>query len=195
MLKLLDRANEWRSNQITQDPCFTNPSVRISGVRRNGSSIVKLAGTDKWLNLIANIGVLVGIVFLAYEIQQNTIATQLEVASSFQSSFSEVEMLIAVDSEFAELLFNARIGAEINPQEQFRIATFYGNVLRTWQNVHFQYLSDSLDVEIWRGEMARFAQILSEDRGLREHWRLNQNHYSQKFNELIKNSLSDLTSS
>lgn len=69
---------------------------------------MKLAGTDKWLNLIANIGVLVGIFFLAYEIQQNTVATQLEVASSFQSSFSEVEMLIAVDSEFAELLFKAR---------------------------------------------------------------------------------------
>ena len=156
---------------------------------------MKLAGTDKWLNLVANIGVLVGIVFLAYEIQQNTVATQLEVASSFQSSFSEVEMLIAVDSEFAELLFNARIGAELSPQEQFRIAVFYGNVLRTWQNVHFQYLADSLDVEMWRGEMTRFTQILSEDKGLREHWRLSQNHYSQNFNELIRNSLSDLPSS
>ena len=153
---------------------------------------MKLADTDKWLSLIANIGVLVGLVFLAYEIQQDTVATQLEVASSFQSSFSEVEMLIAVDSEFAELLFKARTDAELTPQERFRITTFYGNVLRTWQNVHFQYLSDSLDLEIWRGEMARFNKILSEDQGLREHWKLSQNHYSQNFNELIKNSLSDL---
>ncbi len=153
---------------------------------------MKITGTDKWLNLIANLGVLVGIGVLAYEIQQNTVATQLEVASNFQSSFSEIEMLIAEDSQFAELLFKARTGAELVPQEQFRIATFYGNALRTWQNVHFQYLSDSLDVEMWQGEMARFKQVLSEDQGLRDHWKLSQNHYSHHFNELIKSSLNDL---
>jgi len=146
---------------------------------------VKLDGTDKWLNLIANISVLVGIGFLAYEIQQNTVATQLEVASSFQSSFTEIEMLIAGDSEFAGLLVKGRAGAELNPHEQFRVATFYGNVLRQWQNVHFQYLSDALDEDIWIGETARFTLILNEDRGLHEHWISSRNHYSDRFNELI----------
>lgn len=56
---------------------------------------------NKWLNVAANIGVLAGIVFLAYELQQNTLATDLEVASNFQNSFSEIEMLIAGDAEFS----------------------------------------------------------------------------------------------
>ncbi len=94
-------------------------------------------------------------------------------------------MLIAGDSEFAGLLVKGRSGAEMNPEEQFRVAVFYANVLRQWQHVHFQYLSDALDEEIWRGERARFTLILGEDGGLIDHWRLSQSHYSQRFNELI----------
>ncbi|MFT5501988.1 MAG: hypothetical protein ACI88G_002129, partial [Woeseiaceae bacterium] len=37
-----------------------------------------------------NIGVLAGIIFLAFELQQNTVATRLEAASNFQSSFNSL---------------------------------------------------------------------------------------------------------
>ena len=80
---------------------------------------MKLDSANRWLTLTANIGVLAGIIFLAYELQQNTVATQLEAASNFQNSFSEVEMLIAGDPEFAELLIKGRDGRDVSTADGF----------------------------------------------------------------------------
>ena len=146
---------------------------------------------NNWLTLGANIGVLAGIVFLAYELQQNTVATQLEVASNFQNSFTEIEMLIAGYPEFTDLLMKGREGGDFSPTDQLRLGAFYTNVLRQWQFVHFQYLADTLDEEIWRGQLAYFNQIIGEDLGLFEHWKTSNEHYSPRFNDLIRSITTD----
>ena len=145
-----------------------------------------LERTNHWLALAANIGVLAGIIFLAYELQQNTVATQLEATSNFQDSFTEIELLIAGNPEFAELLLKGVAGEDISAAGQFRLSAFYTNVLRQWQFIHFQYLTDAIDEEIWRGERSYLASVLSADIGLIKHWRSDKGHYSQQFNEMIE---------
>lgn len=147
---------------------------------------MKLQDADKWLSVIANLGVIVGIIFLAYELRQNTLATDLEVASNFHNSFSEIEMLIAGDSEFSQLLLKGRDNEKVTPHESFRLAVFYGNVLRHWQNVHFQYFSGGLDEDIWLGQQEYFTLVLSQDARLAEHWRTSKNHYSPRFNRVMQ---------
>ena len=85
-----------------------------------------------------------GIIFLAVEIQQNTVTTQQSAATSFQDGFSEVELFIAGDPEFAELLEKGRNGEKISDPEQLRLMVFYGTVLRQWQLNHLHYLSGTL---------------------------------------------------
>ncbi|MBL4571653.1 MAG: hypothetical protein JKY86_01070 [Gammaproteobacteria bacterium] len=151
--------------------------------------------TDKlnhWLTLGANVGVLAGIIFLVYELQQNTLATQLDVASNFQNSFTEIEMLIAGEPEFAELLVKGREGENMSPTDQLRLGVFYTNVLRQWQFVHFQYLSNALDEEIWSGQHAYFDQLLGDDLGLLEHWKMTKAHYGSRFNDLIQSMTIEL---
>jgi hypothetical protein len=152
---------------------------------------MKLDIANKWFTLIANIGVLAGIIFLAYELQQNTVATHLEAASNFHSSFSEIEMLIAGDSEFSSLLIKGRTGAELTVHEEFRLRVFYGNVLRQWQYIHYQFLSDALDEDIWRGQLAYFTMVINQDQGLMEHWRNSENHLSPRFNILVRSMVLD----
>jgi hypothetical protein len=141
---------------------------------------------NNWLTLGANVGVLAGIVFLVYELQQNTVATQLDVASNFQNSFSEIEMLISGNPEFTDLLMKGRQGENLSSAEQLRLAVFYTNVLRQWQFVHFQYLANALDEEIWQGQKTYFNQVVRDDRGLFEHWQMSKEQYSPRFNELIR---------
>ncbi|MBL4580371.1 MAG: hypothetical protein JKY29_01020 [Gammaproteobacteria bacterium] len=151
--------------------------------------------TDKlnhWLTLGANVGVLAGIIFLVYELQQNTLATQLDVASNFQNSFTDIEMLIAGEPEFAELLVKGREGENMSPTDQLRLGVFYTNVLRQWQFVHFQYLSDALDKEIWNGQRTYFDQLLGDDSGLLEHWKVTKSHYGSRFNDLIQSMTTEL---
>jgi hypothetical protein len=146
---------------------------------------VNLDSVNRWLALAANVGVLAGIIFLAYELKQNTVATELEAASNFQGSFTELEMLIAGSPEFAELLTKGIAGASTTEVEQLRLNAFYTNVLRQWQFIHFQYLSGAIDEEVWGGERAYLVELMGLDAGLRNHWQSNKRRYTGRFNEMV----------
>ena len=150
---------------------------------------MNLETANRWFAVVANIGVIVGIIFLAYELRQNTIATDLEVASNFQNSFTEIEMLIAGDPEFSALLIKGRTDAELSEHEKFRLTVFYGNVLRHWQNVYYQYYSDALDEDIWLGQREYFTLVLSQDKGLVNHWTVSQSHFSPRFNAVMQSMI------
>ena len=44
---------------------------------------------NKWLSLISNIGVIAGVLFVGFEIQQNTNQMQAEVAQGIMSALRE----------------------------------------------------------------------------------------------------------
>ena len=146
---------------------------------------MNLDSMNRWLTLAANVGVLAGIIFLAYELQQNTVATRVEAASNFNSSFSEIELFIAGNPEFAELLTKGREGTEINGSDQLRLWVFYNQVLRQWQFTHFQYVSEVFDEDNWQGQRAFMLEVLSGDAGLLDHWRQHKNQYSPAFNSVV----------
>jgi len=152
---------------------------------------VNLDLTNRWLTLFANIGVMAGIIFLAVEIQQNTVATQQSAAISFQGGFSEVELFIAGNQDFSELLDKGRKGADVSEPEQLRLMVFYGTVLRAWQLNHLQYLSGALDEDVWLGSRDYMAQILGEDLGLFNRWQNGKNHFSPRFNEMIESIVTE----
>ena len=147
---------------------------------------MNLESTNHWLTLAANVGVLAGIIFLGYELQQNTLATQLEAASNFQDSFTEIELMIAGNPDFAEVLRKGTQGEKLSATDEFRLSAFYTNVLRQWQFIHFQYLTDSINEEIWRGERAYLTGVIHDDVGLFRTWQSNQQRYSPQFNALIE---------
>jgi len=147
---------------------------------------------NRWMTLGANIGVLAGIIFLAFELRQNTVATQLEASSNFQDSFSEIELFIAGSPGFAELLKKGREGEEISAADELRLWVFYGNILRQWQFTHFMYLSGALNEDIWQANQVRLTQIISEDRGLFDHWQTNKLQFSPAFNEMVKSMTIEL---
>jgi len=141
--------------------------------------------TNQWLTLAANVGVLAGILLLAHEIQQNTVATQSAAASSLQSTYADFELLIAADGDFAEILRKGRDGESLGPTELLRLIAFYRTVLRGWQNAHFQYLSGGLDRQLWSGECGLIVVTLPGFPTMQNYWRSNQALYSASFNAFM----------
>lgn len=152
----------------------------------------KLNQVNRWVTVAANVGVLLGIIFLIIELRQNTTATRLQASSNFQDSFSDIEFFITQSPEFAALLDRGRRGETIESAvDQLRLAVFYGNVLRTWQNSHMQYRSGALDEDIWQGSQTRLIQVLKADRGLRDYWQANKAHFSHAFNAMLGSLVAD----
>ncbi len=155
---------------------------------------MNLDSVNRWLTLVANVGVLAGIIFLAYELQQNTVATRVEAASNFNSSFSEIELFIAGNPEFAELLTQGREGQEIDGPNELRLWVFYNQVLRQWQFTHYQYLSDVFDEDNWQAQRAFMLAVLSGDIGLVDHWRQHKSQYNPDFNTVIDSLIDEFES-
>jgi hypothetical protein len=153
---------------------------------------MNLRALNHWLTLAANIGVMAGIIFLAYEIQQNTLATQLDAATIFQSSYSDIEQSIYNDPEFAALLVKGRDEEPLTEVEGLRIWVFYNNVLRQWQVNHFLYLSGALSEGMWDGNQAFMARVFAEDIGLLSQWRASKQMYSPEFNDIVESITADM---
>ena len=154
---------------------------------------MNLDSTNRWLTLAANIGVMAGIIFLAFELQQNTVAIQLQAASNFQSSHSDMERSIYGNPEFAELLRKGREGEEVSDTDQLRLAVFYSGAFRQWQFHHFLHLSNALSDEVWQANKAMMAKVVREDRGLLNHWRTNTQELSPTFNEMFESMIDEGT--
>jgi hypothetical protein len=141
------------------------------------------------IQILANIGVVAGIIFLGYELRQNTVATQLSAASDYEDSLSEVELLIASNPEFANLLQKGIDGDDLTDTELLRLTTFYRRVLRGWQVSYYQNVRGALDDELWHGQVDSYSRTLRKDAGLRSYWEQNKFTFSEGFNDLMSSML------
>ncbi len=139
--------------------------------------------------VLGAIGVILTLAYLAYQIRQNTVATQLETESNFQNGFAAVELMIASNGEFADVLAKGRTGEELTPAEFVRLQAFYRTVLRVWQTNISQYRSGGLSEETWRGTQALMSQTFKEDVSLLNHWREYRDQFNSEFNELVEDLL------
>ena len=78
-----------------------------------------------WLTLLANVGVLGGLVFVGFEIQQNTSQLRTDASYSITASVNELNASLYGDPELAELVFRgeADLGA-LTPIERERFDLF-----------------------------------------------------------------------
>lgn len=115
---------------------------------------------NKWLSLFANVGVLIGIIVVAYELRQ----TQTEMRA--ESGSLRAQLLIQTND-------NARIfgiiestnklenGQELSEDEKAKARNFYQNLLRYYENLHHQSQLGVLDGEIWAGNLVSICNMFS----------------------------------
>jgi len=124
----------------------------------NGADIKDSDRLNRWLTLGANLGVLLGIIFLAVELNQNTLQTRLQTSNSFHDTFANVELAIATNNDLIETLVKSQKGEDLSEAEQLRVLVLYRAILRGYQNAYYQALSGVLEPQIWEGEKNQMKQ-------------------------------------
>lgn len=152
---------------------------------------MKKIDLGKTISMLANVGVLAGIIFLAYELRQNTIATELGVAQGhFEATVTANQQMIAYP-HLAELVAKTIEGGELSRVEELQLNNGYATQLRAWQNSHYQYERGALDEELWRGYSNMLADTLANDQNYLEYWRQRQDWFSSGFNEAVETMITD----
>jgi len=133
---------------------------------------------NQWLTLLANIGVLVGIVFLAIEIQQNTnnleINRQVALTEAYanrSSTVQDAQVAAALSSDFGEIYVKwQRGGSEaLTESERFRVLSWEtARIFRLesqyimWEEglLEYEFIDTLRDITIRNAEGWRDLDIL-----------------------------------
>ncbi|MDH3643007.1 MAG: hypothetical protein OES38_12975 [Gammaproteobacteria bacterium] len=127
---------------------------------------------NQWTGLIANIGLIAGIVFLAYEIQINTNAVTTASANSYVEHWIDTGLAIGLDPEVTELMRKIDVeGWEaVSPSDANRIRFISGSILKGIEFAHFQWREGNLDPGLWQGNNAGLYEYLWGVSSMREIW-------------------------
>jgi hypothetical protein len=83
---------------------------------------------NQWLTLVANVGVLAGIIFLAVEVRQNSRNLAAQVRATFFSSVADTWRIPAESPELTEIMAKDSGGEELTQAELWQIQAFWTRV-------------------------------------------------------------------
>ena len=113
---------------------------------------MNLDNLNKWLTLIANIGVLIGIIVVAVQLQQTQVQMSAQASTTRTELVSE-SFFVRLDQNIDELLVKIRNGENLTEIENSRVRTYFGRVMRYMENLHYQHQLGVLDEEIWQSNL------------------------------------------
>ncbi len=136
---------------------------------------------NKWLTLTANLAVVAGIVFLAFELRQNNELLKAEIRT-IRHNVRAADYLLPVEHEqYANALIKKRHGDPLTEYERLILNRTIATTLYNYQYVFTEYRlgrieESSLPLDEWRAEL---DGEISSDPGywpdLREYWERRKN--------------------
>jgi len=123
---------------------------------------MNLDSPNNWLMLAANIGVIGGIIFLAFEVRQNNLMMRSQTRSDISQNISNMLMQWG-DSEYVDLTLLDINLADLDTEEFRRVFFFYTAQFRTWENIHYQYRNGLYDESEFTKEREVWRQTMNTD--------------------------------
>jgi len=118
---------------------------------------LKLDRLNQWLGVIANLGVMGGLVFLAIELNQNTQATIAAASEELTNQSLEFFSLGLDNQVIARAVHKQRIGEEPDDFERDQLRQHQYLNFRVFENAYLQYRRGFYDDSEW----SRYRRIIS----------------------------------
>ena len=147
---------------------------------------MKMDTINKWLTFGSNIGVIVGIIFLAIEVSQNTTQTKLQTTNDYLGTFVDIELSMAANNELLAALVSSQQSQELSEIDKARVQLIHRTIFRHWQTAYYQNKTGLLDPAIWEAEKNQIKQTFGFDPGVEKYWRANLALYTPEYNAMIE---------
>lgn len=100
---------------------------------------MKKRNLSETLHLVANLGVIAGIVFLGVELRQNNALMEMEARATLTENLQDGWYQVSSDPGLVELFIKDRRGEELSEGEEMRLNAYWMGMLmrREWQYEHF----------------------------------------------------------
>lgn len=138
---------------------------------------------SQWLALIANFGVLAGIVFLVVEIHQNTDALRAE---SQRAVFAGAQQELYTSMQYPEIFrLMALPDADATFEQRLRIDSFLTAALRAREFAWSQHQAGILDDASWATEREVISLLVGSERNRRWWKEVGRLQFTGEFQQLV----------
>jgi hypothetical protein len=139
---------------------------------------------NNWLTLIANVGVIAGILFLGLEINQNTVTLRLNAVMDVSKASTELSLSVA-HSEFIPAILN-KVGAgeHLSGEEEIRLNLYRIGVLRNFESYFFQWRAGYIQDDLFASRRNGFQSFLDSE-SARSWWERSRSFYSEEFGQYV----------
>lgn len=120
-----------------------------------------------WIGLLANVGVVAGIAFLAYEIRQNTKASHAQTREAILVATQAELQAVRDDPNLVKCIIKEE---PLTADEQIKLFTWLVSALRVREFSWLQRKDGIIDEAQWKSELAVTLAILQAPR-VRKWWR------------------------
>ena len=137
------------------------------------------------ITILANLGVIAGIFFLAVELQQNNRLLDAQVSYNLLMHRTESRDETYFNPEFAEFRFKVASEEELSPVEQFRLNERNESRLLGYEWEYLQYRSENLGylpLDQWR-------RFMNEQRWQTDVWEPNKSLLSEEFIDFVEREI------
>lgn len=136
--------------------------------------------------MIGATGVIFSLIYLATQIRQNTKATRSSMTHSITAAGREWAQPILNDAELARTW---ALGSEdpwqLSEAERYRFFLIAFSFFKTYEDMHYQFVKERFDPEIWRGWEALWG-IYAKSSGLQVYWQARSRAFSAEFRAYIE---------
>ena len=152
---------------------------------------------NKWLTFTSNIAVLVGIIFLAVEMGQNTSATQAQTRNAMTENTLNWQLAISTNPEAATAYFNGirqeTTNFSASSMEGFMFRLMVEANFRLWENEWYQYQKGLFEDSEFDARKRTWAARISGLQGsYKQYWEGVENLYADDFTAEIDSIISEL---
>ncbi len=142
--------------------------------------------TNRWLTLIANVGVIVGLIFLALEIRQNTEVARSAVDLEITVMGTDFHMRVAENPALARAYYiGLRDPDSLTEDERMQLEYLIPAVFLLMEGAHKQYVRGFLPEDGWTPYEGLISYLLGNPI-VRDWWINGSTVFSQDFEAVVE---------
>ena len=150
---------------------------------------------NSWLTLLANFGVVVGLVLLIVELRQNTAMMESQIHQSRTEAAQSEQQAVFNSDYMPQILLKVQSGDSLTAEELQRYVTYFRAFNRNMDNQLWQYRRGLLGENIPRSVRGAVREVVGGSPLSRELWERTKDSYTDQYIAFVEAALLDVRSS
>ena len=149
---------------------------------------------NQWLTLVANFGVVIGIVFLAYEMRLNTASMKSSTAAQSMSAGNEITLAAATNPGLiAEQIAANQEGIRLDAGG-VQISYFAGSMLKSTEFNFLEHYRGNREQEQWDAFVYAQRWFMAYNSFMLHAWTMQRYTFASSFREFMDDMIRDICS-